>query len=108
MPTCPRIAVNMWSVRTTRCGGMIHYSLNLLRELTQLIPTELIVFFSHPGKRLTQNSIGNQAVRCVELSYPGEIYDFRHLFDVSSVPGNWSGINMLEVGGIVVGTRAGS
>jgi glycosyltransferase involved in cell wall biosynthesis len=96
MRKSPQIAVNMWSVTTLRGGGMIHYALSLLRELTQLIPNELIVFFSRPGKRLIQNSIDARTVRCIELSYPGEIYDFRHLFDVLFFPGSWSGMNMLD------------
>jgi hypothetical protein len=96
MRKSPQIAVNMWSVTTFRGGGMIHYALSLLRELTQLIHNELIVFFSQPGKRLIRNSIDARTVRCIELSYPGEIYDFRHLFDVLFFPGSWSGMNMLD------------
>ena len=40
--------------------------------------------------------MGARTVRCIELTYPGEIYDFRHLFDVLFVPGSWSGANMLD------------
>lgn len=86
----------MWSVTTNRAGGMTHYALSLLRELTQLIPRDLIVFFSQPGKRLLQNLIGNQTVRCIELSHPAAVYDFRRLIDVLFVPGSWSGVNMLD------------
>ena len=96
MHKIPTIAVNMWSVTTNRAGGMTHYALSLLRELTQLIPGELIVFFWQPGKRFIQNSIDARKVRCIELGCPGEIYEFRHLFDVLFVPGSWSGVNMLD------------
>jgi hypothetical protein len=77
-----KIGVNFVPFSPLRRGGVVYYSLNLLRELASLRARDVVLFVRPDTEKWLQNREWFSSLTVIQVQIPHQILDHRSRFDV--------------------------